>query len=117
MATNSIDRAMAQQLLERAVASHKDGKAGVSRRLGPGCGRSLISRVLSSNDPTEISEKMARRVIECFHVIPHCPAIDGEQPLSECARIALGKAPTHNPQAMRIWKTCQTCPHKPEVSQ
>lgn len=115
MATNAtaraVDRDLALQLLQKAVATHPKGKAGVAIRLG--YGRSLLSRVLSPNDPLAMSEDLARRVIDRLYVIPECPATLHEQPRSECRRIGLGKAPTHNPLAMRIWKTCQTCPHKP----
>lgn len=111
MDSNAVDRALALQLLQQAVAQHPKGKAGVAIRLG--YGRALISRVLSPNDPLEISEALASRVIDRFHVIPLCPATGQAQPRSECRRLSHGKAPTHNPLAMRIWKTCQTCPHKP----
>ncbi|MBN8462655.1 MAG: hypothetical protein J0M01_07555 [Dechloromonas sp.] len=106
-------RELALRLLVAAVAADKKGKAGVAARLGAGCSRSLLARVLSPNDEAGMSDKLARRVIDAYHVIRACPATDGEMPISECRRIALGHAPTHNPLAMRIWKTCQTCPHKP----
>lgn len=114
MANNAVDRDLAMRLLVAAVAAAgPEGKAAVSRRLGKGFGRSLLSRVLSPNDSLQISEKLAARVIDVYHVIPACPATGGEQPRSECHRLARGKAPMHNPMAMRIWKTCQTCAHKP----
>lgn len=107
------DNALALQLLQQAVAADPKGKAGVARRLGPRCGRALLSRVLSPNDPLEITEHLAGKVLETYHVIQCCPATGGEQPRSECMRIAGGKAPMHNPGAMRIWRTCQTCAHNP----
>lgn len=113
MASNAPDLALARQLLLAAVAADPKGKAGVARRLGDGCGRSLLSRVLSENDPLGMSDKLAARVIDRYHVIPSCPATGQEQPRAECLRLSAGKAPTHNPQAMRIWKTCQSCAHKP----
>lgn len=113
MANNAPDLALAKSLLLTAIAADPKGKAGVARRLGRGCGRSLLSRVLSDNDSLEMSERLAARVIDRYHVIPNCPATGQEQPRAECLRISAGKAPTHNPLAMRIWKTCQHCTHKP----
>ncbi len=108
-------RTLALQLLAAAVsAAGKKGKSAVAIRLG--YGRALISRVLSPNDPLEMSDKLADRIIDRLHIIPACPATDQQQPRSECIRIAGSAAPMHNPLAMRIWKVCQTCPHKPEVS-
>jgi len=105
--------ALAMRLLTDAVAaSGKEGKAAVAKRIGKG--RSLVSRVLSPNDPLAMSEKLADAVIAAFHVIPNCPATGQEQPRSECLRLSQGKAPMHNPMAMRTWKTCQTCPHAPK---
>lgn len=113
MQSDSVDRDLATRLLREAVkAAGKKGKAAVAARLG--YGRALISRVLSPNDELEISEALARRVIDVYHVIPQCPATGTEQQRSECSRLSQGKAPMHNPMAMRIWKTCQNCQHKPE---
>lgn len=107
-------RTLALQLLADAVkAAGKRGKSGVAARLG--YGRSLISRVLSPNDPLEPSEALVDRIIDRYHVIPACPATEKEQPRLECLRLSRGAAPMHNPLAMRIWKTCQTCQHKPET--
>lgn len=111
---SNVRRELALQLLTAAVAdAGKKGKAAVAIRLG--YGRALISRVLSPNDPLEMSDKLADRIIDRFHVIPVCPATDQAQPRSECLRISSGAAPMHNPLSMRIWKVCQTCPHKPDV--
>lgn len=111
MDSNAVDRDLALTLLKKAVREHPEGKAGVGRLLD--YGRSLISRVLSPNDPLEISEALARRVLDRFHVIPSCPATQQPKARSECRSTALIPAPTHNPSTMRIWKTCQTCPHRP----
>lgn len=108
-----VDRDLALRLLNDAVAADPAGKAGVARRLGDGFGRSLLSRVLSPNDTATMTEQLARRVIDVYHVIPVCPATGQLQPRRDCIRIGAAPAPTHNPAAMRIWKTCQTCPNKP----
>ncbi|MFZ2269076.1 MAG: hypothetical protein WAV95_15985 [Azonexus sp.] len=103
---------LARQLLTDAVvAAGKKGKAAVAARLG--YGRPLISRVLSPNDPLEMSSALADRIIDRYHVIPECPATNLAQPRLECLRLNAAKAPMHNPLAMRIWKVCQSCPHKP----
>ena len=113
MALNADTRALARQLLVAAVAADKKGKAGVAARLGKGCSRPLLARVLSPNDGCPISDKLAARILDVYHVVRACPGTGGEMPVSECQRLANGPAPTHNPQAMRIWKACQSCPFKP----
>lgn len=105
-------RTLALRLLTEACAAHKKGKAGVAIRLG--VSRTLLARVLSPNDKAGLSEKLAKTIIDRLYVIPECPATGHPQPRSECNRLACNAAPTHNPLAMRIWKVCQTCPHKPE---
>lgn len=105
-------RQQAMALLTAAVAAAgKGGKAAVASRLG--YGRALLSRVLSPNDPLEMSEALADRVIDRFCVIPDCPATHQPQPRNECRRLNQSGAPMHNPLSMRIWRVCQTCPHKP----
>lgn len=113
MALDTDTRAIAMGLLVAAVAADKKGKAGVAARLGEGFSRPLLARVLSPNDACPMSDKLAARVIDVYHVVRACPATGGEMPVSECRRLATGSAPTHNPQSMRVWKTCQTCPFKP----
>lgn len=114
MALNAQTRDLALQLLADAVAgAGKGGKAAVAARLGAGCSRSLLARVLSPNDDCVMSDKLAARVLDVYHVVRACPGTGGEMPVSECQRLAGGPAPTHNPQAMRIWKACQSCPFKP----
>lgn len=109
---SSARRALALQLLAQAVkAAGKTGKVAVATRLG--CGRSYLARVLSPNDDCTLSPGMVDKIIDRYHVIAECPATLQPQPRSECQRLASGKAPTHNPMAMRIWKTCRTCPHQP----
>ena len=111
MALDTATRDLARQLLVAAVAADKKGKAGVALRLG--CSRPLLARVLSPADACALSDKLAARVIDVYHVVRVCPATGGEMPVSECQRLAAGPAPTHNPQAMRLWKACRSCPFKP----
>mgnify|MGYP000860274767 CR=1 FL=1 len=117
MALDTETRALALQLLTAAVAADRKGKAGVAARLGTGRSRSLLARVLSPNDACAMSDKLAARVLDVYHVVRACPGTGGEMPVSECQRLSGGPAPTHNPQAMRIWKACRTCPFKPTKPQ
>lgn len=116
MESNALQtrRDLARQLLiDAVVAAGAKGKAAVAIRLG--YSREMVARVLSPNDPLEMSERFVDRVIDRFHVIPVCPATEQQQPRSECRRLSSQPAPTHNPLSMRIWRACQSCPHKPEV--
>lgn len=113
--TLPVDYELAMTLLVAAVAAAgKKGKAAVAARLG--VSRCYVSRVLSPNDKCGFPEALAKKVIDRYHVIPECPATLQPQPLSECARISRGDAPTHNPLSMRIWRACQTCTFKPETA-
>ncbi|MDR3352179.1 MAG: hypothetical protein LBO00_04045 [Zoogloeaceae bacterium] len=102
------DHAAALELLVSAVAADRSGKAGVARKLG--VSRPILARVLSANDPTPLSKKLARRVIQTYGVVI-CPAT-GEAALIEDCRRAVGPAPTHNPAAVRLWRQCRACPYK-----
>ena len=109
----SVNRQLAMQLLTQAVQESPKGKAGVAVRLG--YGRSMISRVLSPNDKCEMTDELAQRIIDRFHVVPECPACPGQSmPRVECIRLCTGSAPTHNPLAMRIWRVGLTCEHNPK---
>lgn len=101
-----------RRLLNEAIRNAGPrGKAAVAERLG--VSRPYVSRVIAGDyDP--VPSQFVQRVIDRLHVIDACPATGLPQPRSECVRIGRGAAPTHNPLAMRIWATCQRCPHKPE---
>ena len=99
-------------LLEAEVARNPRGKAGVAPRLG--IKRSYLSRIMSSgSSAVAASPEVIRRVIDRFHLVDECPATNQPMPRSDCLK-ALQAAPTHNPLSMRIWRCCQTCPHKPD---
>lgn len=101
-----------RQLLEAAVTdAGPRGISGVAARLG--ISRTYVSLVLGGKkDP--VPQAFIDRVVARYHVVAECPATLQPQPRNECRRLALGAAPTHNPLAMRIWKHCQSCPHRPE---
>lgn len=43
-----------------------------------------------------------------------CPVDKKEKPAEYCQRNALTPRPHGFPDADSLWKTCQSCPHKPE---
>ena len=42
-----------------------------------------------------------------------CPQLGREVTQAECAGNA-GEMPTSSPAALRLWRACQACPHRPE---
>ena len=42
-----------------------------------------------------------------------CPYTQTTVSRQYCAKHALGAAPTHNPAALRHWRACQGCEHRP----
>lgn len=99
-----------RQLFDTAFAQH--GPVRLAAMLGYG-NHTLVSRIHRGH--IEASSQFQRRVIDRLYVVAECPATGLEQARSECKRLALQPAPTQNPLSMRIWKICQTCPHKPEL--
>jgi len=108
-----VDIAFALALLQAEVERDPNGKAGVARKLGKGCGRVLLSRVLSPRDDLTMSPQLAERVVAVYHQSVTCPATQQVTPRADCLRIASSAAPTHNPRSMQVWKTCKACPHNP----
>ncbi|THF60940.1 helix-turn-helix domain-containing protein [Pseudothauera rhizosphaerae] len=103
-------------LLHQAVAdaNQAGGRGGVTRVARClGVSRAYVSQALNGLRP-HVPPAFIARVIDRLHVVAECPASNQPQPRSECRRLALGAAPTHNPLAMRFWKACQSCPHRPE---
>ena len=112
------DKPLWLQLLEQAVENAGPrGKQAVAIRLG--VSRSYVSRAMSdgSSGLEKPSGKFIARVIDRLYVVDECPATNLPQPRAECRRLALCPPPTHNPLAMRIWKICHTCQHRPEGEQ
>ena len=87
------------------------GPVKLATRLGYN-NHSLVCLVRSGRKAA--SPDFRRRVIDRLYVVPECPATGLEQPRIECRRLSRGPAPTQNPLAMRIWRECQRCPHRPE---
>ncbi|MGE4539239.1 MAG: LacI family transcriptional regulator [Desulfovibrio sp.] len=80
-----------------------------ARRLG--YSRTSISLVLAGKYPGG-TDKMAARVLEAFRRVV-CPLLDKEVTPAECAKNG-GRVPTSSPAALRLWRACQTCPHRPD---
>lgn len=101
-----------RDVLAKAVAEHPKGKAGVAVRLG--VSRSYVSRVMSEGSSAYAApDGFIRKVINRLYVVALCPHTGEPQPISECRAIANAPAPTHNPNRMALWKSCQRCPNKP----
>lgn len=99
-------------ILEKAVADHQKGKAGVSAQLG--VSRSYVSRVLSNGASAYTApDSFITKVIDRLYMVAQCPHHGMPQPFSECRAVALSPAPTHNPLRMALWKSCQRCPNQP----
>lgn len=98
-------------ILAREIALHPRKKAGVAERLG--VSRAYVSRAMSSGSSAyaAVPRDFIARVIDLESDVD-CPAAQARVARAEC-RKANGPAPTHNPLAMRTWRTCQTCPLKP----
>ncbi len=101
----------ARDLLIAAVTDDPRGKAGVAEKLG--VSRPLLSRVLSAADRLNFSAALAERVMAVYGEVQICPASDMPLDRERCRAFVGRPAPTHNPQAMRVWKCCQRCPHRP----
>lgn len=101
-----------RQVLEMACLRHPGGKKAVAAMLG--ISRPYVARMLSDgksryDPPSELKD----RVMHVFYAVT-CPQTGGPRPVSQCREIALSPAPTHHPSRMAVWKTCQSCPHKPK---
>lgn len=103
-------------LLLAAVAANPRGSAGVAVRLG--FSRAYVARALAtgksaSGFPQGVPQRFINRVLLRLHVV-ECPARGYlPVPFSDCAR-AHGPCPTSNAFDVRLWRACQTCPHKPQ---
>lgn len=102
-------------LLDAAVSANPRGAAGVAVRLG--FSRAYVARALAtgksaSGFPQGVPARFINRVLLRLHVV-ECPARGYVSvPFSDCAR-AHGPCPTSNVSDVRLWRACQTCPHKP----
>jgi phage regulator Rha-like protein len=58
------DRNEALRLLNQAIADDPGGRSGVARKLG--CSYCYLTRILSENDPKEISNRLAWHILNTF---------------------------------------------------
>jgi len=77
-----------------------------------GYSRPAISLALSGKYPGK-TDKLAARVLEVLGS-SHCPHLGRPVSAQECAGNS-GTMPTSSPAALRLWRACQGCPHKPET--
>ena len=84
--------------------------AATARRLG--YSRTAVSLALAGKYPGG-TDKLATTVLETF-CRTLCPHLDREMTPAECAKNG-GRVPTSSPAALRLWRACQACPHKPGV--
>lgn len=74
--------------------------------------RTTISLVLSGQYPAK-TDKVAAKVLDVYARLT-CPHTGVEITYGECRTTATAPTPTSSPQAMRQWRACQSCIHKPK---
>ncbi|KMQ75358.1 hypothetical protein [Marinobacter subterrani] len=80
-----------------------------------GISRTAVSLLLANNYSSPSTDRMERRVLEALDGI-HCPAQGKMITTEQCRAYRERPAPTHNPMAMRIWRTCQGCTNNPNAA-
>lgn len=96
------------RLLAAEVEASNRTEAG--KRIG--VSRTAVSLVLANNYSSPSTAGIERRVLAALDG-RDCPAQGKRISAEECREFRERPAPTHNPMAMRIWRTCQGCPHNP----
>ena len=100
------------ELLAAEVEASNMTRAG--ERIG--MSRSAVSLALANRYPSPNTTGVEQRVIEALDGT-HCPAQEAVITSDQCRSYRQRQAPTHNPMAMRAWRTCQNCPHNPDNTQ
>ncbi|MCL2297785.1 MAG: helix-turn-helix transcriptional regulator [Proteobacteria bacterium] len=101
--SGDVERAI--EILRREVESSSYRK--VAARLGYSI--TTISMILNGKYQATL-EKVAAEIMQMIARYP-CPHTGEELSPEKCKATCAGKAPTHNPMAMRHWRACQVCPH------
>ena len=83
--------------------------AATARRIG--YSRTAVSLALVGKYPG-CTDKLAATVLAILGR-QVCPQLGREVTPAECAGNA-GEMPTSSPAALRLWRACQACPHRPE---
>jgi hypothetical protein len=97
------------QLLRQAVEAEGSSITTVAAKLG--VSRTSISLVLAGKYPAK-TDKIEARVLDIYARLI-CPHTLVEIRHAECRETAAAATPTSSPQAMRQWRACQSCIHKP----
>lgn len=77
-----------------------------------GISRSAVSLALANKYPSPSTAGIERRVLAALDGLD-CPAQGETISTQQCREYRERPAPTHNPMAMRVWRTCQSCPNNP----
>ncbi|AVO53657.1 hypothetical protein [Ectopseudomonas mendocina] len=97
-------------LLAREVEQSNRTLAG--KRLG--LSRTAVSLVLINRYPAATTA-VEQRVLETLGRI-QCTALGNAITAEQCQSHHQRKAPTHNPQAMQLWRACQHCANNPNCA-
>lgn len=97
------------ELLQKAVAEHKRGVAGVAEQIG--VSRTSLSLILGGKYPAK-TDRIAARVLNTY-ARTACPHLGETLTQAQCRGFAIRSAPTNSPRDMRHWRACQGCPLKP----
>lgn len=74
--------------------------------------RTTISLVMGGKYPAR-TDRIAAKVLDIYARLI-CPHTGIDISHAECRATATGATPTSSPQAMRQWRACQGCAHKPQ---
>jgi hypothetical protein len=92
-----------------AAEAARTSIAATGRRLG--YSRTAVSLALAGKYPGR-TDKLSATVLAVLGR-QVCPHLGREITPGECADNA-GAMPTSSPAALRLWRACQTCPHRPD---
>lgn len=79
-----------------------------------GITRTAVSLCLAGKYPAK-TDRVAAKVLAVLGQVD-CPALAESISPEACRENRERKAPTHNPQAMQLWKACHHCPNNPHCA-
>ncbi|MGM0913726.1 MAG: hypothetical protein ACQEXC_00625 [Pseudomonadota bacterium] len=97
----------------RLLASEVEASNRTEAGLRIGVSRTAVSLCLANNYSSPSTAGIERRVLAALDG-RECPAQSKRISAEACREFRDRPAPTHNPMAMRVWRTCQGCSHNPE---
>lgn len=97
-----------QALLHEAVAA--SSITAVAAALG--VSRPAVSLLVAGKYPGR-TERMAARILDVYGRIT-CPHLGVQVATADCRKHS-GSMPTSSPAAIRHWKACQGCQHRPQT--